>query len=1240
MDNLGLTHSERYSEKLDPSYFRIDERTLVDFIDFISKFSDQLNFYNIENDIDGTAKSITASDTTILLLKISSFNDKKIKRQLQHALRLAKTEPIQLLTAISYLYSLIEQINDWKNATSDLKDFNSEIDKLIQSKFITSLAKIQQFEKDVCLKMNLPVSTTFYKFSTNPIWNTFGYSTDSHEFSSDEEREIIIESTNVIFNIFNSITSSISMVVSSSLSYLTEIKTAGQTQPHIALFIAFIKMYEHAQNDINKFTGRHLEYYYKDILHFENIAEVPDKVNLSFTLQDGVDTYKIPKNTGLYAGQDKNGRDLVYTIDDELVVSTAVIDNISTIVNDENTSEETHKLFNHVFLDHNINSQVHKEDNKETAIGEIGFALASSFLKLSEGDRTITFTFQLQRQAFEKFLKLYETDIKADVNINIYDINDFAGELFSFAYTTLNKNEETELFVLPQKNIKTHFVKNTAGQPLNKFVVEVEISAVYPPISASLLDEFVAAKERELPLCYFFLESGKMNFYNFYKQIIIEKAEISLHVEGVRDLKVQNQYGGLDPESPFEPFGATPAIGSSFYLGHETIFSQKIDALQIVMDWKDVPLDDNGFAEYYQGYDGIENNQAFKASVSALKDRKWIPAENKQVVPLFDDVPIDDLDDKSIMPVSNIRVIDNLDLNKINDPFKGVSKVNVNDEYSRISTNGFLKFSFLHPATGFGNLEYPKIISKQALRNAKKGSAGEEPINEPWVPTLNSISINFESSLIIDFNNQERYNKTYFYHIKPFGSQLVSEPVGNEISIVPQYEKGTEMYIALDNFNENEILTLFINIDNLVSSSKEMTEVSWSFLMHDTWNEIFDKSILSDTTNNLSTSGIITFDFGEYDKEFFNRKNLTKKQSFPEGFVYLRLKTNTGEGFINRINHVKCHGASATFFNNENVHESLDSGLPPGTITVFTQDHPDIKEIDQPFASFGGAREETEVDFRTRISERLRHKDRCITKWDIEHIVLQEFKEVSKVICLNNTNEAVENEPGSVLVVIIPNIDSSTNHKVLQPRSSEITLNTINEFLSDRISPFVDLTIRNPIYEQVQVKFQIEFREGYNPRYYLQVVNQELREFLNPWLHEDSNVDVTASDNIYSVHIVYFLEKREYVDYVSNVSVFHIINGTIVNLDNAHDNNVVLKPMTAISIFVSAPEHIIEVIGGDAVQDSLGTLAVGKDFSTEYIAEKVIVEGVGKSEIEVDFEVETKREIIAEETDYTLTFEM
>src|SRR3954469_22649048 len=42
--------------------------------------------------------------------------------------------------------------------------------------------------------------------------------------------------------------------------------SAGRVPPHLALYLAFLELYKTPQRIANRFTGRHLDFYYRDVL--------------------------------------------------------------------------------------------------------------------------------------------------------------------------------------------------------------------------------------------------------------------------------------------------------------------------------------------------------------------------------------------------------------------------------------------------------------------------------------------------------------------------------------------------------------------------------------------------------------------------------------------------------------------------------------------------------------------------------------------------------------------------------------------------------------------------------------------------------------------------------------------------------------------------------------------------------------------------------------------------------------
>ena len=74
---------------------------------------------------------------------------------------------------------------------------------------------------------------------------------------------------------------------------------------------------------------------------------------------------------------------------------------------------------------------------------------------------------------------------------------------------------------------------------------------------------------------------------------------------------------------------------------------------------------------------------------------------------------------------------------------------------------------------------------------------------------------------------------------------------------------------------------------------------------------------------------------------------------------------------------VDAQASVATFVNNENADDFLNTALPAGTVAKLKIPDASVKKITQPYSSFGGRPKENDDHFYIRVSERLRHKARA-----------------------------------------------------------------------------------------------------------------------------------------------------------------------------------------------------------------------------------------------------------------------
>jgi hypothetical protein len=207
----------------------------------------------------------------------------------------------------------------------------------------------------------------------------------------------------------------------------------------------------------------------------------------------------------------------------------------------------------------------------------------------------------------------------------------------------------------------------------------------------------------------------------------------------------------------------------------------------------------------------------------------------------------------------------------------------------------------------------------------------------------------------------------------------------------------------------------------------------------------------------------------------------------------------------------------------------------------------------------------------------LRHRARAITVWDYERLVLEAFPDIYKVKCLNHTHidDGIYSEakPGHVSVITIPSLKNRNDIDPLRPYTNQNRLLEIQEYLGKKISCNVKLHVTNPRFEEVRMELQLKLTKGFDDfTFYAQKLREEITSFLSPWIN-NSDVDIEFGGKIYKSTIINFIEERNYVDFITEVKMFHRnTDGTEPDGDQEE-----ITAATARSILVSAPAVLHKV---------------------------------------------------------------
>ncbi|HZI10643.1 MAG TPA: baseplate J/gp47 family protein, partial [Myxococcus sp.] len=309
--------------------------------------------------------------------------------------------------------------------------------------------------------------------------------------------------------------------------------------------------------------------------------------------------------------------------------------------------------------------------------------------------------------------------------------------------------------------------------------------------------------------------------------------------------------------------------------------------------------------------------------------------------------------------------------------------------------------------------------------------------------------------------------------------------------------------------------------------------IEWSYLSGDRWLTLHDGHLLSDTTRHLTDSGIVQLAL----------EPAQPSTRLPGEFYWLRAAIPYRAGGVCDTVGIHAQAVSATFVDGGSPSEHLARKLPERSITGLVQHLASIAAVEQPYPSRGGRPAEAQGGFYTRVSERLRHKQRALTLWDYERLVLERFPELYKVKGLSANAET----PGTVELIVIPGARGQLLSNPFEPKAPAALNAEIEAYLSDKRPPQATLRVRNAHFVQVKVRVGVRFRGEGDEGFYKTLLNEDLNRYLSPWAY-DEGADITIGGKIFANSIVSFIDGRDYVDYVAAIELFSSKDGRTFRL--------------------------------------------------------------------------------------------
>jgi hypothetical protein len=643
------SQTDRWPRALDPDYAKVDDRSLFSLLDFACRFGSLVNYYGLDNNVAGDWVEFFAVDPVVTLASIVATDIEGAERRLARLRRRIRSERsydrkrARLVELFEATLDLPRQINRWlrgmsaSNAAGTSLPWRTTIEAAIQQSLGERLQQLRAYDLGAKEALGSPLGLDYSDFAA--AWRVDRVDPNTSIYLGTSGAERIEHAVPHLLSAWRPFPLVVARWAADARPQLAAaFERGGSHQPHIALFVAFAKLFATAQASINSFAGRRTDFYFRRVLRERNRLAVPDIAYVAFTCANGKEplAVAVPAQTLLSAGKGADGRDIVFESQGDISVTSAVLAQVITIrvvsgplIVSDTSHTVTERVVGHVVTpEPAVPEGWATFGSVDDEAAEMGFAVSSPSLDLAGGERSIalelgcapvtvrasellaglaTATGVAQGDVFDRLLEqAFVVSVSTAAGwlpVGPYAVERFAGQdPWQFTLSFALGEDASAVSSLPGSGV----------------------ASTVPTVRADLRQERVTVSG----------PSGKVSVYplSVLEGLTVATVQVHIDVAGLPGVRVANMAGDVDQSKPFPIFGAVPAVGSYMRIRHTELFSKTVSRLALNIKWFDLPKNHTGFRGYYRGYvvdsNGVRrvslfDNQVFRASVTVERPGSW-----------------------------------------------------------------------------------------------------------------------------------------------------------------------------------------------------------------------------------------------------------------------------------------------------------------------------------------------------------------------------------------------------------------------------------------------------------------------------------------------------------------------------------------------------------------------------------------------------------------------------------------
>ena len=724
-------------------------------------------------------------------------------------------------------------------------------------------------------------------------------------------------------------------------SYLRQAADSGDTEPALALLIAYLKNYAGIADAFNRRLASLPELYRKEVLHARPAEVVPDNTYLVITPAPsgspmrGRGGFTLAESTAFAAGEDLTYR----TTQDEYISPMRCVQ--AEALSLPNLSRGGACI-----------QALHFDDasNVEALFtgGEAlrtGWQIESPMLILEGGRRDVTISLRLKdgntptdtgkRQGF--IMEYSTVDGWATVNAECSLSSDELRFSFTIGRDDAAPSPCTE---------ETHGIVTT-----------------YPALRILTVDK---------------------DYPTWAEGLEFESVSIETNVSGIRNFTLINELGETDTTQVVSPFGIQAESGAWFQIGLEEAGIKPLKELTLTGKWQKLPDTKNDLDQLYKDYPGVDAS-SFRIRTDCRKNDKWESCEENSPLFTFDNTgrlqdacitfsPNDNSDNLTADKDRLFRVtLDSPSIGFGASAYRNLFK-EVMVHNSRCKEKDMWALPQEPPLPQLTDMELS--YKAEDIVRIPAQAPSNSPLGEPLITQI-TLTKGTEAPPLEGLGRLLPQSPSpymlYFAFAGATGEQKI------------------RMYLDMT-FDKTSLPSCNPRPDS-------NAVLAWSYWNSSEWADIPSKDIIAEETDALTRSGFIEIGLEEKIQEIWTdrQERFWLRAAFMKGGnsekpVKEKPSTLAVRGIWSNCILVTADGGDGT-------------SLPTGTIQGTAEEDTRIGNVTQPLPGFGGRKAETEAQCTARQSVRMHNRHRAVTLQDYADILTEHFPELVKVRCFTVRQE-------------------------------------------------------------------------------------------------------------------------------------------------------------------------------------------------------------------------------------------